>query len=190
LAIVALIALRWCIPAVQGDSAALAASHETFLYSVVRMPRPLWWMFVASQYILAMLPPLLWVWWADRHTLRIRAVAAAVAAWLGLSVATVAIVSLPSLMVGYPIYTVSETTSVFSFLTSAESGAAVEDVLKDTSRSDLTYIALVIRIEGYRLVVSAISVCIAAVLYLVVSFAARVVRRYGGIRIRLRPAAR
>ena len=190
LVLVALIALRWCIPTVHIDSAALAASHEAFLYSVMKWPRPLYWMFVASQIVLAMLPPLLWVWWADRQTLHLKAVAMAVVAWIGLSLGTVAIVSLPSLTVGYPIYTVGEATSGFGFLTWGESGAAIEEALKDTSRSGSTATSLVMRVEGYRLAMNAISVCIAAVLYLVAGIGTRLVRRYGGIPIRLRPAAR
>jgi hypothetical protein len=190
LMILALIALRWCIPIVHVDSAAFTAYLEAFLYSVVNMPRSLYRAFLASQIVLAMLPALLWVWWADRQTLSIKTVSTAVAAWIGLSIGTVAIVLLPSIVFGYPIYSVGDTTSAFSFMTSAESGAAIDESLKDTSQGGFAATALVMRAEGYRLAASAVYPCVAALLYLVVGFSIRFVRRYGGMRVRLRPAAR
>jgi hypothetical protein len=190
LMILALIALRWCIPFVLVDSAAFTAYLEAFLYSVVNMPRSLYRAFLASQIVLAMLPALLWVWWADRQTLDIKAVSTAVLAWIGLGMGTVAVTILPSIVFGYPIYSVGDTSSAFSFLTSAESGAAIDEALKDTSQSGFPAFALVMLTEGYRLAASAVYACVAALLYLGVGFSIRFVRRYGGMKVRLRPAAR
>ncbi len=185
-----LIALRWCIPEVHIDSAAYTAYQESFLYSIVDMPRPLYMSFLGSLIVLGVLSSLLWVWWADRHAYNVKIVAMALLAWIGFSAATAAITFVPSMICGYPIYLIGDTESAFTFLTSATSGSALDDVLKDTSQGSFAATALALRAEGYKLIAGGFYACVAALLYLVAGAVSRFLRRYGGTMIHLRPAAR
>ncbi len=186
----ALIALRWCIPNVHVDSAAFAAHQEAFLYAALHMPRSLYMTFFGLLLVTAMLPSVLWVWWADRHAYNAKTVAIAVLACIGLSAATAAITFVPSMMCGYPIYLIGDTESVITFLTSATSGAALDDALKDTSRGGFAATALALRAEGYKLIAGGSYASVAALLYLVAGAGSRILRRYGGTMIHVRPAAR
>ncbi len=179
----ALVALRWCIPDVRVVGDVLSKAADSLVYFLLGLPRPVHWLFIALGPALAVAVSMLWIWWADRGTLRIRSILAAVMALVALGVGK----DIPSVLFGNPTYLFGETTARFEIQTTATNVAAFQEAYGIAPDNMLvTALALL----GYSTAMIVTVAGAAAVTYILAGSAFRMLRRCGGIEIRLRPASR
>ena len=170
----------WCIPEVRLEHSIFSAQHEALLFSMVRMPNPILRMFVVIAPVVSVLFPVLWIWWGDCESVRVRSIVAAAVAWVGTSIT----VSIPSMLYGSPVFVVGDSTSRIEILPAMDAGAvhrAFGLTPEDVAGTALAMIVL-------RTVYAVALAVTGAVVYSLISLASRTVRHYG--RIRWRPAAR
>ncbi|MCC6487592.1 MAG: hypothetical protein IT364_08825 [Candidatus Hydrogenedentes bacterium] len=183
LILLALVSLQWLVPDVRFDQKLLTAEHGTLLRTIIDMPRSIYWSFIALGPALAMLMPLMWIAWTDRRAFMAKAVLGAAVAWGALNAAS----DFPEIAVGAPSYVISVDSRGFE-IQSPPMG--VSDMLEAWGYgSDITLQSALV-LTGYFAALAGILPGIAVAVYLIAGLGGRLVRRYGELEVRWRPAAR
>jgi hypothetical protein len=183
-AVGALILLKWCIPGVRADDAAFSAGHEQFLYSLARTQHPIIYvyLYIAVDWALNLIAPMLWIWWGEQRTKRTRAIMLSAAIWVGFNTAAF----VPSIVIGAPMYLLGETAARFGM----HEVIPLDSIKRAFGLTPEAHVATLIAAMGYFAVALAVIAGIATVIYVLLGRGVHTLRKLRSIEVHWRPAAR
>lgn len=183
LILLALVSLQWLVPDLRVDQKLWITEYRTNVQSLIDVPRPLYWIFIALGPAVAMLMPLIWIAWTDRRAFMVRAVLGVALAWVALEAAK----DFPEIAFGDPSYVISVDSRGFELQSSP---VVVSSMLQAWGYGPEITPGALVALAGYFAALAGILPGIAVAVYLIAGLGGRLVRRYGGVEVRWRPAAR